>query len=724
MIHKRLLGPCLGLMMVAGALNAEPSKESSAEKPPVSASQDMNNPFLIESTLPYQYPRFDLIREEHYLPAYEQGMAAHLVEVVAIADSSDAPTFENTIVALERSGQLLGRVGRVFGSLNSTVSTPGLQRIEKEMAPKLSAHSDAIRLNPKLFRRIEALYEQREALKLDAESAYLLQKYYKEFIRSGAKLDEAKQTRLRAINKELATLQTTFSQNVMKEAKADSVFVDTREELAGLSEAAIAGAAAEAKKNGAEGKYLLSLVNTTGQAPLSQLTNRALRERLYKASIARGSHGGEFDNRALVSSIARLRAERAQLLGYATYADFSLEDQTAGSVDTVNKLLVKLAAPAVANARREGADIQAVLDSEKTGAKLEPWDWALYTEKVRAARYAFDDSALRPYFEAGRVLEDGVFYAAHKLYGISFKERHDLPKYHPDTRTFEVINNDGNTLAYIIIDWYARPGVKKGGAWANSYVSQSFLMGTHPVVANHLNIAKPAEGQPTLMSFDEVNTAFHEFGHNLHAMFSAVKYPRFSGTSVPRDFVEYPSQVNEMWMDWPEILANYAKHYQTGAPLPADLVEKVKAASKFNQGFATTEYLAASVLDQAWHQLKPEQVPGPEGVLEFEAAALKKAGLDYGAVLPRYRTTYFSHIFTSGYSAGYYSYIWAEVLDADTVEWVKAHGGLLRENGDRLRSMILSRGGSGDVMGFFKSFKGSEPEIQPLLVRRGLTGGQ
>jgi peptidyl-dipeptidase Dcp len=711
-------------MVVAGALTAEPSKEASAEKPAVPATQDMNNPFLTESTLPFQFPRFDLIREEHYLPAFAQGMAEQLREVAAIAESSEEPTFENTIVALERSGQLLGRVGRVFGSLNSTLSTPGLQAIEKEMAPKLSAHSDAIRLNPKLFRRVEALYGRRATLGLDPESAYLLEKYYKDFIRSGAKLDEAKQVRMRAINKELATLQTTFSQNVLKEAKADSVLVDTREELAGLSEAEIATAAADAKKAGSEGKYLISLVNTTGQAPLAQLTNRALRERLYKASIARGSHGGEFDNRAVVSSIARLRAERAQLLGFETYAAFSLSDQTAGSVDTVNKLMVKLAAPAVANARREGADIQDIMNVDNPGAKLEPWDWAFYTEKVRTARYAFDDAAVRPYFEANRVMEDGVFYAANKLYGISFKERKDLPKYHPDTRTFEVIDADGSTLAFLIMDWYARPGQKKGGAWANSYVSQSTLLGTHPVVANHLNLTKPVEGQPTLLSLDELRTAFHEFGHNLHAMFSNVKYPRFSGTSVPRDFVEFPSQVNEMWKDWPEVLAHYARHYQTGAPLPEELLAKVKAAARFNQGFMTTEYLAATVLDQAWHQLTPEQVPGPEGVLEFEAAALHKAGLDYAAVMPRYRSTYFSHTFAGGYAAGYYSYIWAEVLDADTVEWMKSHGGLLRANGDRFRAQLLSRGGSGDVMGFFRTFKGADPDIQPLLVRRGLNAAQ
>ncbi len=710
---NRFLRPCFGLLLAANILNAEPSSGGSPEK------TDPANPFLVESNLPCQYPRFDLVRESHYIPAYELGMAEDLRENTAIANNPEEPTFDNTIVAMERSGLLLDRVSRVFGGINATDTTPGLQAIEKTMAPKLSAHSDAIRLNPNLFRRIEALYQRRASLGLDPESLYLLEKYYKDFVRAGARLDETQKAKLRAINSELATLQTSFSQNVLKEVNASAVLVDTREELAGLSESAITAAAAAAKKAGNEGKYLVRLVNTTGQAPLSQLTNRVLREKIFAASIARGSHGGDYDNRTIVSSIARLRAERAILLGYENHAAFSLENQTAGSIGAVNSLLVKLAAPAVANARREGADIQAIMDSEKSGAQLQPWDWALYTEKVRTARYAFDDSALRPYFEARRVLEDGVFFAATKLYGITFKERSDLPRYHPDTRSFEVFNADGSTLAFLIIDWYARPS-KKGGAWANSYMSQSGLLGTPPVVGNHLNIAKPADGEPVLMSYDEVNTAFHEFGHNLHAMFSAVRYPRFAGTSVPRDFVEFPSQVNEMWMVWPEVLANYAKHYQTGAPLPTELVAKVEAASKFNQGFATTEYLAASLLDQAWHQLKPDAVPGADGVLDFEAAALRKAGVDYPAVLPRYRTSYFSHIFSSGYAAGYYSYIWAEVMDADAGEWMKANGGLKRENGDRLRSMILSRGGSAEVMGLYRAFRGGDPDLKPLLVRRGL----
>lgn len=701
-MFKTFLRPFVGLFAVATAFGAA-----------------ADNPLLVESTLQYGYPRFDLIKDEHYRPAFEQGMAEDLKQNEAIANNPEAPTFENTIVAMEKAGRLLSRASRVFSSLNGTVTNPAMQALEKELAPKLSAHSDAIRLNPKLFARVASLYDHRAELKLDAESLRLLERYYEDFVRGGAKLGEADQAKLRTLNSELATLQTTFSQNVLKETNASAVLVDTREELAGWSEASIAAASANAKSAGHEGKYLIRLVNTTGQAPLSQLSNRAVRERLYKASVVRGSHGGEFDNKAIVASIAKKRAERAALLGFPDYASFVLDNQTAKTEEKVNDLLARLAPAAVANARKEAADIQKLMDADAPGAKLEPWDWAYYTEKVRTERYAFDEAQLRPYFEANRVLVDGVFYAATRLYGITFKERTDLPKYHPDTRTFEVFNEDGSPLALLIVDWYARPS-KRGGAWANSYVSQSKLLGEHPVVANHLNIPKPADGQPTLMTYDEVNTAFHEFGHNLHAMFSNVTYPRFSGTSVPRDFVEFPSQVNEMWMTWPEILAHFAKHYQTGAPIPADLVAKVEAASKFNQGFATTEYLAATLLDQAWHQLPANAIPAADGVLAFEAEALHRYGVDFAPVPPRYRTTYFSHTFSGGYAAGYYSYIWAEVLDADTVEWFKQHGGLQRANGDRFRAMLLSRGGSGDAMELYRAFRGGEPELKPLLERRGL----
>lgn len=677
-----------------------------------------DNPLLTKSTLPYQLPPFGLIKDEHFAPAFEQGMAEELKEVEAIAGDTAAPTFDNTIVALERSGETLARANRAFNILTGALTNPALQKLETAMSPRFAAHRDAIRLNPALFARIAALHDTRDSLGLDPESKRLLERYYKDFVRGGARLSEADKLKLKVLNAELAKLSTQFSQNVLKEINASLVIVDTRGELAGLSDDAITAAAAAAKAAGRDGKFALRLTNTTGQPPLASLQNRAVRERIMTASLARGSRGNEFDNRAIISSVARLRAERALLLGFPTHAALQLDEQTAGSVDTVNQLLAQLAPPAVANARREAADMQAVIDAEKGGFTLGAADWAYYTEKVRAARYAFDENELRPYYEIRRVLVDGVFFAATRLYGITFKERPDLQGYSPDMYVFEVFNEDGSPLALFLGDFYARPS-KRGGAWANAYVPQNGLEGNRPVIGIHQNIPQPPAGQPTLLTHDEVNTMFHEFGHALHGMFSAVKYPRFAGTSVPRDFVEFPSQVNEMWAEWPEILGNYAKHHQTGAPIPAALLAKVEAAGRFNQGFATTELVAANVIDQAWHQLTPDQVPGADGVLAFEAAALKKAGVDFAPVPPRYRSTYFSHIL-GGYSAGYYSYFWSEVLDADTVGWFKANGGLTRANGNRFRDLLLSRGGSRDAKEMFREFTGHAPDIKPLLARRGL----
>ena len=687
-----------------------------------SASDMSDNPLLKESSLLYQFPHFDRIKEEHFVPAMEAGMAEQLKEMEGIANNPAVPTFENTLAAMERSGKTLERAQRVFSGLNGTHTNPKLQAIEKETAPKLAAHADAIRLNPALFKRIQKLYEERERLAFDPESKRLIERYHLDFVRAGAKLSETDKTRLKEINTELASLRPAFSQNVLKEVNASAVLVETREELEGLSENAITAAAAAAKTAGHDGKYLIILMNTTGQPPLKELKNRALREKIHKASVIRNSRGGEFDTREIVAKVAKLRVERAKLLGYESPAAFELEDQTARTVKTVNDLLRQLAPAAVSNAKREAAELQKIIDAENGGFQLAAWDWAYYAEKARKAKYAFEESEIRPYFEMNRVLVDGIFFAATKLYGITFKERKDLPLYHPDTSTWEVFNEDGSPLALLIIDWYARPS-KRGGAWANSYVSQSYLEGTKPVVGNHLNIPKPADGEPTLLTWDQVETAFHEFGHNLHAMFSAVKFPRFSGTSVPRDFVEFPSQVNEMWADWPEVLKNYARHYKTGEPLPMELVEKIQASTKFNQGFATTEYLAASLLDQAWHQVSGDEVPSSEDVMKFESEALKKAGVDFAPVPPRYRTPYFSHIFSSGYSAGYYSYIWSEVLDADTVEWFKENGGMKRENGDLFRTMLLSRGGSVEALDLFKAVRGREPEIKHLLKRRGLESG-
>lgn len=690
-------------------------KTITVESTTVSTEQ---NPFYTESSLYMKYPKFDEIKNENYTPAFEKGMADHMAEIDAIAERADSPTLENTIIAMEKSGALLDRVATVFFALISANTNDEMEKIRSEMAPKLSAHSDQILLNGKLFHRVKTIYEQRDQLGLDAESKRLVEKYYTDFIRSGANLSNEEKESLKKINGEMAVLQTTFSQNVLKEVNALAVVVDSKDELDGLSDAAIEAAANEAKSRELDGKYVLTLRNTSGQPPMASLTNRALRERIHKTSLSRGSRDGDFDNRDILANVIKLRAERAQLMGYNNHAAYSLENQTAQTPKAVNERLSSLAPKAVANANKEATDLQKMIDAEDGSFKLASWDWDFYTEKVRADRYNFDASQLKPYFEMDNVLQNGVFYAATQLFGITFKERFDLPVYQEDIRVFQVFNEDGSVLALFIFDGYARSS-KRGGAWMNAYVSQSKLKGNKPVIANHLNVVKPPKGEPTLMSFDEVITTFHEFGHALHGMFSDVNYPYFAGTSVPRDFVEYPSQVNEMWAIWPEVLKNYAVHHETGKPMPKELLDKVLATQKFNQGFSTTEYLAASLLDQALHQLSPDQVPTGEEIIAFEADALKTAGVAMDVIPPRYRSTYFSHII-GGYSAGYYSYIWSEVLDADTVEWFKENGGLKRENGDHFRKTLLSRGGSKDALKIFKDFRGAEPNIQPLLDRRGL----
>jgi peptidyl-dipeptidase Dcp len=699
-------------LLVASSLPALVAAAQAADAPPA-------NPLLVESTLPFHFPRFDQVRSEDFQPAIEQAMSVHRQEIRAIASNPDKPTFDNTIVAMERAGAALDRVETIFSNLNSANTDPRLQDVQRKMAPAFAAHHDEIVLDPKLFARIHALYEARDSLGLDAESARLLWRYHQDFVRAGAQLPEASKARLRALNAEIATLQTTFSQNVLKERGASAVTFDSRAELAGLSDAEIQTASEAATKAGKPGKFVVELVNTTGQPVLTDLTSHASRLKVMAASLARGSRGGEYDNRAVVAALARKRAERAALLGYPTHAAFQLAEQTVGSVDVMNRMLAQLATPAVANAREEAARLQAVIDAEKGGFKLDAADWAFYSEKVRKAQYAFDESQLKPYYELDHVLFDGVFYAATKLYGVTFKERHDLPVYEPSVRVFDVFDKDGTQLAIFIGDYYARAN-KNGGAWESEYVAQNGLTGARPVVANHLNIPRPPAGEPTLLTQDEVTTAFHEFGHALHAMFSHVKYPRFAGTDVPRDFVEYPSQFNEMWATYPDVVRNYAKHWKTGAPIPQALLDKVQAASRFDQGFATTEYLSATLLDQAWHQLGADQVPRAADVDSFEAAALHRVGLDFAPVPPRYRSTYFSHAFAGGYSAGYYSYIWSEVLAADSTDWVLRHGGLTRENGDHIRSTMLSRGGSADALSLFRDLAGTGPDIGPLLKKRGL----
>lgn len=697
----------------AGANDAAGVAGEDAPAEPAAAA----NPLMEPSSLPLGYPPFDRIADEHYGPAIEQGMARQREEMAAIAGNAETADFENTIVAMERSGELLNRSMRIFQNLAGAHTNDVLQATQADLAPKLAAHMDAILLDEALFARVAGLYERRADLGLDAEQVHLLERYHTDFVRAGARLDAAQKEQLKALNAELASLQTRFTQNVLRETNASAVLFDSREQLAGLSDAAIEAAAAAATAAGEEGKFKIALQNTTGQPPLTDMTDRAARQRLHEASVNRGSRGGEFDNREIVARIVKLRADRAVLLGYPNHAAYVLEDATAGSTEAVNAMMARLAPAAVANARREAADIQAMIDAEGGGFQVAAWDWAHYAEKVRQERYDLDANQLKPYFELNRVLVDGVFHAATELFGITFKERTDLPVYHPDVRVWDVFDADGSQLAIFIGDFYARPS-KRGGAWMNAYVQQNDLLGTLPVVGNHQNIPKPPQGEPTLMTFDEVTTMFHEFGHALHGMFSKVTYPRFSGTSVPRDFVEFPSQVNEMWATWPSVLANYARHHETGEPLPQELLDKVLASETFNQGFATTEYLAATLLDQAFHQIGPDQVPTE--VIAFEEQALAAAGVDFAPVPPRYRTTYFSHTFAGGYSAGYYSYIWSEVLDAASVQWFKDNGGLTRENGNHFRKALLSRGGSRPAMDLYRDFTGKAPDIQPLLVRRGL----
>ncbi|MGI9104190.1 MAG: M3 family metallopeptidase [Terriglobales bacterium] len=682
-----------------------------------------DNPFAKPSPLPFHYPPFDRINDASFRPAFEAGMAEERKQIDAIDSDPAAPTFENTIVAMEKAGQLLDRVATAFFNLNGSNTNPEMEKIAAEMAPKLAAHQDAVLLDPALFARVNAVYQKRASLGLDPESMQLLERTYIRFVRAGAKLSDADKTRLKQLNEEIASLTTKFSQNLLKATKESAVVVDNVADLDGLSAEQIGAAAEAAKARKLDGKWVITLQNTTIQPALEQLRNRALREKIYKASISRAIGGAE-DNTAVVSKIVKLRAQKAALLGYRDFATYSLSDQGAGTPAAVNKMLAGLVGPAVKNAKKEAADNQKLIEEQAKAANrksftLEPWDWAFYAEQVRKTRFGFDQAQVKPYFELNHVLQDGVFYAAHELFGLSFKERHDLPVYQADVRVFDVFDADGSPLAIFVADYFARDN-KRGGAWMNSYVDQSKLFGFKPVVANNLNIPKPAKGQPALLTFDEVRTMFHEFGHALHGMLSNVNYPSLSGTAVPRDFVEFPSQYNEMWAREPIVFAHYAKHYQTGAPMPQALLEKVLAAEKFGQGYSTTEYIAAALLDQAWHQMTADQAPPADQVMAFETAALKKDGVAYEPVPPRYHSAYFSHIFSSGYAAGYYAYIWSEVLARDTEQWFHKHGGLQRANGDFLRAKILSRGRSANPETLFEQFYGGPPEVAPLLEHRGL----
>jgi peptidyl-dipeptidase Dcp len=680
-----------------------------------------DNPLLSPAVHPYGLPDYPSIRPEHYLPAFQQAFEDHTREIAAITQQESAPTFENTFVPLEESGKLLGDVARTFYTVSSADATPEIQSIEEELAPLMSAHQDSIQLDARLFGRVEAVHDQLDALSLDPEQRYLVERHHREMSHAGAGLDESAKERLTALNQRLSTLTTAFEKNLLNDTNDLAVAFDSADELDGLTEGELSAAAQAAADRGLQGRWLVTLTLFTGHPYLSSLTNRSSRRRILDASRSRGSRGNANDNREVLREIVRLRAERAALLGYDTHAAYVTSDETAGTPDAVHDLLRRLAVPAAANARREQAALQAIIDAEPEPFALEAHDWAFYTEKVRAAEYDLDRGALRPWFEAERVLQDGVFRAASDLYGISFAERADLPAYHPDARVFEVRNADGSELGLFVLDLYTRD-TKRGGAWMNSIVTQSHLRGTRSVVVNNLNVSKPAPGQPTLLTLDEVTTLFHEFGHALHGLFATVTYPHFGGTNVFRDFVEFPSQVNEMWIYWPELLDSYARHVETGEPLPREVVEKLHASEAFNQGFATSEYLAAAWLDQAWHSLTVDQASAEIDVAAFEASALADIGLDNPAVPTRYSSTYFAHVFSGGYSAGYYSYIWSEVLDADTVEWFRENGGLTRENGDRFRQRLLGVGGSKDPLAAYRDFRGRDAEIQPLLTRRGLSG--
>jgi peptidyl-dipeptidase Dcp len=669
----------------------------------------MTNPLLSASPLPYGLPPFDQLGPTDYAEAVGAGLAEHLAEIQEIVDNPESATFENTAEAMERAGQLLQRAAASFFTLVSAEANEEIRNLETALSPRFSAHQDEVYLNRALFDRFAAI----DTSGLNPESVRLVEEYLKEFRQSGIQLDQPGQDRLKEINAELSKLGTEFGQRVKEGMKSASLLLDSAEELAGLPADDVASAAEAAREAGHEGKFLLTLIQPSNQPAMSALENRDVRRRLFEASLGRGSSGGSLDVLELVRSMAKLRAEKAALLGFANYAELVVDRQTASDFGAVQSMLNRLAPAAVRN-----ADAEATALSNVAGHPLEAWDWAFYSAKVRRERYAVDEQSLRPYFELDRVLRDGVFFAATSLFGITFHERSDLAGYHPDVRVWEVRHEDGTGLGLFLGDYYTRE-TKRGGAWMNSLVEQSDLLGSQPVVINNLNISKPPAGEPTLLTLDELRTTFHEFGHALHGLFSNVTYPRFSGTAVPRDFVEYPSQVNEMWILWPEVLANYARHHTTGEPLPQDVVDRLNEARLWGEGFATTEYLGAALLDLAWHVLDETEIP--DDVLAFEAKSLAAAGVAHALIPPRYRTGYFQHIFAGdGYAAGYYSYIWSEVLDAETVDWFTENGGLNRTNGERFRNELLSRGNSRDPLESFRTLRGRDAKLEPLLKRRGL----
>jgi len=698
-----------GISLVLGAASA------SAQMPAPTAAFGPNNPFYAPSTLPFQAPPFDKIKDSDYQPAIDAGMAMQINEVEAIANNTAPPTFENTIVALERTGQLLSRAMLVFNCVTGANINDELQKVQTYEAPRLAAQQDAIYLNSKLFARVKAIYDQRASLHLDPESLRLVEYDYQQFVKAGANLSDADKAKLKKLNEEESTLENTFQEKLLAAAKAGAFSTTDVKTLAGLTEAQIAAAAEDAKTHG----WRIPLQNTTQQPDLAFLTDRAARQAIFENSWNRAERGDANDTRAVIARLAQLRAEKASLLGFPNYAAWNLTDQMAKNPEAAKKFLDALVPASTARASGEAKDIQALIDAQGGGFKVEPWDWEFYSEQVRKAKYDLNQSEIKPYFELNNVLENGVFYAAHELYGLTFKERKDLPVYQQDVRVFEVFDADAKPLALWYCDYFKRDN-KNGGAWMDVLVGQSKLLGQLPVVFNVANFDKPAPGQPALLSFDDVTTMFHEFGHGLHGMFANTVYPSLSGTQVPRDFVEFPSQFNEHWASYPSVFAHYARHYKTGEPMPAELMAKIVKSKTFNEGYDFTEILAASELDLEWHTL-PSSAPlqDPD---KFEIEALRRTHLDLSYVPPRYRSSYFLHIWANGYAAGYYAYSWSEMLDDDAFQWFQDHGGLTRSNGDRFRQMVLSRGNTEDLEKMYDTWRGGEPSIEPMLKDRGLKG--
>jgi len=717
-MHYRLTSLAVVALGVVGCATA--TQQGTATGIPSTGSTptlSSSNPFYSASTLQYQAPPFNRIKDSDYEPAIVAGMQQQIVEIDAIANQAGAPNFDNTIVAMERSGVLLTRAAKVFNAVTGANTNDTLQAIQERVAPKLAEHNDKIYLNAKLYQRVKSVYDQRASAGLSTEQKFLAELYYKNFVRAGAQLSDADQTRLRALNQEEAKLTTDFGNHLLAATKAGALILDNVSDLDGFTPGEIETAANAAKQRGLTGKWVIPLQNTTQHPAQAELKNRAVRQRLFVASTTRAEKGDANDTRDIIKRLAQLRGERAKLLGFATYSAYALDNQMSKTPQNAEKLLTDLVPAATARARYEAAQMQKLIDSQNGGFKLAPWDWQYYSEQVRKAQYALDESQLKPYFELNNVLQNGVFYAANQLYGLTFKERKDIPVYQPDVRVFEVFDKDGKSMALFYCDYFKRDN-KGGGAWMDTFVDQSGLFGTKPVVFNVANFTKPAPGQPALLTFSDVTTMFHEFGHALHGLFSNVQYPTVAGTNVPRDFVEFPSQFNEHWALNPTVFANYAKNYQTGVAMPQELVDKIKKASTFNQGFATTEYLAASLLDIAWHTIPPGTPQ--RDVDAFETAALNKYNIGMYEVPPRYRTNYFNHIWGGGYASSYNAYLWSEVIDDDAFAWFEENGGLTRANGQKFRDMILSRGGTMDVADLYRAFRGKNPDVKYLVHDRGL----